>query len=282
MDPEILAGIIVFSTFALFYGFELLTGRIHASPRPRRDMWFTAVGIFSQTFIAGAVIGSVAGYLVSQLWPQQAGSLSSTPFWLAFPIIFVINEFMHYWLHRAAHEWRWLWKIHRTHHSAQDLNTGVLYRYNVFWVMVIPHTWMAAFSVYFGMGSAFMAAILVTYFVNVSTHTNYRWDLWLREKMPWSEPVWKVVERVLTLPDAHHAHHAYGREAHPNGNYAISIFLFDVIFGTAKIPNCKQTKYGLPISPRLHWAEELFWPAVKKSLLAKPKPFEVASELQSG
>ena len=80
MDPEILAGIIVFSTFAVFYGFEWLTGRLHASPRPKRDMLFTAVGIFSQTFIAGAVIGSLAGYLVSQLWPQQAGSHATSYF----------------------------------------------------------------------------------------------------------------------------------------------------------------------------------------------------------
>jgi sterol desaturase/sphingolipid hydroxylase (fatty acid hydroxylase superfamily) len=270
MDYEVLAGIIVFSTFVIFYGAELVGGRIQAAPRPLRDALFTLFGIFSQTMVAGALIGSVAGYLVMQAFPQYAGSYSTVSFWLAFPLLFVINEFMHYWLHRAAHEWRWLWKIHRTHHSAQDLNTGVLYRYNVFWVMVIPHTWTGAFAVYFGLGAPFIIAVLTTYFVNVSTHTSYRWDLYLRSKLPWTEPVWKVIEKIMTLPDTHHAHHAYGRGAHPNGNYAISIFLFDVIFGTAKNPNQRQKNFGLPISPRLHWAEELFWPVVKKPLLPKP------------
>ncbi len=258
MHPEVAAGIVVFGSFVVFYGIELVSRRVHSAPRPRRDIGFTLVGVLSQTLVGGALIGSIAGYIATKFWPQHADTLSSVSFWLAFPLIFVINEFIHYWLHRAAHEWRWLWKIHRTHHSAESLNTGVLYRYNVFWVMMIPHTWIGAFAIYFGLGWAFVAAVLLTYIVNVLTHTNFRWDLWLREKMPWSEPAWKVIERLITLPDTHHAHHAYGKEAHPNGNYAISIFLFDIIFGTAKISNCRQSKYGLPISPRLHWRKSCF------------------------
>lgn len=270
MDYEVLAGVIVFTTFVIFYSFELLGGKIQQSPRPLRDALFTLVGVFSQAILAGALVGSIVGYIITLLVPEHAGALSGVSFWLAFPLIFVSNEFMHYWLHRAAHEWRWLWKIHRTHHSAQHINTGTLYRYNIFWVMMLPHVWTGVAAVYFGLGAPFMAAVLSTYFVNALTHTSYRWDLWLREKLPWSEPLWKVVEQVVTLPDTHHAHHAYGPGAHPNGNYAISIFLLDNLFGTAKVPNTRQQQFGLPISPRLHWAEELFWPLVKKPLLPKP------------
>jgi sterol desaturase/sphingolipid hydroxylase (fatty acid hydroxylase superfamily) len=270
MNYQALAGWIVAISFLLVYISEFAGGRLQVSPRPKRDFAFTLVGILSHATISGALVGSVAGLLARQFWPEDAGALATTAFWLAYPVLFVSNEFMHYWLHRYAHEWRWLWKIHRTHHSAQHLNTGVLYRYNVFWVMMLPHTWTGAVAVYFGLGGPFLAAILTTFFVNLATHTSYRWDLYLRAKMPWSEPAWKVLERVVTLPDAHHAHHAYGREAHPNGNYAISIFLFDVLFGTARTPNCRQTQFGLPISPRLHWAEELLWPVVSKPLLPKP------------
>jgi sterol desaturase/sphingolipid hydroxylase (fatty acid hydroxylase superfamily) len=270
MEYQKLAGIIVASSFIVFYLLELIGGKIQSSPRPLRDFSFTLVGIFSQSFLSAAIVGSAMGYALIMLLPNKAGSLSTTPLWLAFPILFLINEFMHYWLHRKAHEWRWLWKIHRTHHSAQELNTGVLYRYNIFWVLIIPHTWTGTAAVYLGLGLPFIIAILTTYFINALTHTSYRWDLWLREKFPMAEPFWKIIEKIITLPDAHHAHHAYGKSAHPNGNYAISLFIFDTLFGTAKIPNSRQKKYGLPISPRLHWAEELFWPMIKKPLLAKP------------
>jgi sterol desaturase/sphingolipid hydroxylase (fatty acid hydroxylase superfamily) len=270
MEYEKLAGIIVAISFIVFYAFELIGGKIQSSTRPLRDIGFTLIGILSQSFFAAAVVGTAMGYILITLLPSNADSLSTTSVWLAFPILFFANELMHYWLHRKAHEWRWLWKIHRTHHSAQDLNTGVLYRYNIFWVLLLPHTWTGTAAVYLGLGLPFLAAVLTTYFINVLTHTSYRWDLWLRENFPMTEPLWKIIEQIITLPDAHHAHHAYGKSAHPNGNYAISLFIFDTLFGTAKIPNSRQKQYGLPISPRLHWAEELFWPVVKKPLLAKP------------
>tara|TARA_R100000900_G_scaffold47653_1_gene38398 strand:- start:86575 stop:87420 length:846 start_codon:yes stop_codon:yes gene_type:complete len=266
-------GLIVLFTFLALWLIELIGGRLRRSPRPRRDFGFMLFGMFSNLVLAGAAIGSLTGWLVIQLWPHGANSLAFVPFWLAFPVIFVAEEMAHYWLHRASHQARWLWKIHRTHHSAQDLNVAVVYRYNFFWVFLLPQTWMGAFAVYFGQSTAYFTAILITFFVNLATHSSFRWDLWLRERTPaFLQPTWWVIERIITLPDTHHAHHAYGRGAHPNGNYAVTLFLFDVIFGTAKIPNRRQEHYGLPISPRLHWAEELFWPLVRKPLLPKPGP----------
>jgi sterol desaturase/sphingolipid hydroxylase (fatty acid hydroxylase superfamily) len=270
MAIQELLGLAVLGIFFLAFAIELLSGRLRTSPRPGRDVMFTLSGLLSQGIISGAMIGSIAGYVAATLWGgDSVGSLSHIPFWLAFAVIFMGEEMLHYWIHRYAHEWRWLWKIHRTHHSAQQLNVGVVYRYNIFWVMMLPQSWVGAFAVYMGQGEAFAAAIMVTFITNILTHTNFRWDLWLRRKMPWSEPLWWVIERVITLPDTHHAHHAYGKGAAPNGNYAVTLFIYDIIFGTAHIPNRRQTHYGLPISTRLHWAEELFWPLVKKPLAEK-------------
>lgn len=269
MEPNSLSVLIIFSSFLFVYTLEFVTGRIPASPRPGRDALFTLVGLLSQGVLAGAVVGTLAGFTARHFLPGGAGALSGVSFLAAFLLIFFLQEFMHYWLHRYAHEWRWLWKVHRTHHSAQQLNAGVLYRYNVFWVLMLPQTWVGAFATYYGQHDAYVLAVMLTYFNNLLTHTNYRWDLWLREKTPWAAPLWRVIERTITLPDAHHAHHAYGKTAHPNGNYAVTLFLFDRMFGTAKIPNSRQDMYGLPISSRLHWAEELFWPVIRRPLLPK-------------
>ncbi len=264
-------GVIVLGSFLVLLLVEWFGGQLWRSPRPWRDLGFMLFGMFSNLLLAGAAIGAFTGWLVVQLWPDHAGSLAGVSFWIAFPVIFVTEEMAHYWLHRASHQSRWLWKIHRTHHSAQHLNVSVVYRYNFFWVFMLPQTWMGAFAVYFGQAPAYITAVLITFFVNLTTHSSYRWDLWLRERTPRPlRGLWWVIERVVTLPDTHHAHHAYGRESHPNGNYAVTIFLFDVLFGTAKIPHARQTRYGLPISPRLHWAEELLWPVVRKPLLPKP------------
>jgi sterol desaturase/sphingolipid hydroxylase (fatty acid hydroxylase superfamily) len=278
---EIILATVVFGSFIVMYLVEVLAGKMKNAARPKRDAIFTLFGMFGQSMVPGVIIGTLAGMAMLALFPAQSGSFAGSSLWLTAFILFAAMEFFHYVIHRYAHEWRWMWKLHRTHHSGMDMNVGLLYRYNIFWLFLLPQPWFGAFALYTGMYEAYAIAIFATYSVNVLTHTAFRWDLYLRAKAPWSEPLWWLIERVITLPDTHHAHHAYGKGAHPNGNYAVSLFIYDVIFGTAKIPNQRQSKFGLPISPRLHWAEEMFWPAIKKPLLPKPaksvKPVEASA-----
>lgn len=267
MPPETLVGVIVFGAFLVAALIELACGHFLQTRRPLRDALFVLAGIGAQTMLSGLVVGGAVGFLLVALLPDSAGGLSGLPFWPSFFVYWVLVEFLHYWLHRWSHENKWFWKLHRTHHTALDLNVGVVFRYNVFWTMVLPQAWLGVAAVYVGQAPAFAAATLTTYFVNLMTHTSFRWDLWLRERFPRTEPVWRIVEQVITLPDTHHAHHAYGASGHMNGNYAVTIFAFDTIFGTARIPNTRQKKFGLATARRFHWADELFWPVVRKPML---------------
>lgn len=270
LDPKEATGVVISVGFFVMYFIEMAAGRIFSTRRPLRDTFFTLAGMSAHVFLSGPIIGLAAGWVVLQIWPSESGALAHIGFWPAFAALFFADEFLHYWLHRYAHEWRWLWKIPRTHHTAMNMNVGVAFRYNIFWVLLLPQAWLSAFALYVGQGEALMAALLITFFVNVLTHASFRWDLALRRRFPWSEGFWFVLEHLVTLPDTHHAHHAYGKSAHPNGNYAVTVFLFDVLFGTAKFPRQEQATFGLPISSRLHWAEELFWPIVRKPLLPRP------------
>ena len=263
-EQQIMLAVVVL-IFGLGFTLEVLSGKLKGAGRPWRDGGFTLAGILSHGLLAGPIAAGLAGYWAVQLFPDHAGGLSGINFWLAFSVIFVSQEFAHYWLHRLTHEKEWLWKIHRTHHTAENLNMGVLYRYNIFWTMMLPQVWVGPFAIYLGLGMPYVLAVMVTFFVNAATHTAFRWDLWLREKMPWSEPFWRVLEKVVTLPDTHHAHHAWGPGSHLNGNYAVTLFIFDTLYGTAKIPNRRQKRFGLPKARSFHWSEELFWPIVRKS-----------------
>ena len=251
---------------------EFLAGRIQRSHRPRQDLLYNLAAFFTQPIMTGVIVATIGGFAMRSLVPGNANALDDVSPLLAFAIIFPLNEFCHYWVHRFAHEWRWLWKLHRTHHSGMDMNATLIYRYNLFWPLVVPQTWIGTVSLYLGLTEAFFAAALVTYLVNVGTHLSFRWDLALRERFPATEPFWRVLERIITLPDAHQAHHAWGAEqAHPNVNYAVTIFLYDIFFGTAKLPVKRQVKFGRPISPRLPWSEELLWPLARRPLLPKPE-----------
>ena len=263
---------VMVTVFALAMSAELIAGRIQGAKRTKRDLLFNLASFITQPIISGVLVATAGGALMLALFPDQANAFADVSPLLAFAIIFPLGELSHYWVHRLAHEWRWLWKLHRTHHSGMDMNVSLIYRYNLLWPMIVPQTWVGVVAIYLGHIEAFLAAALLTYLVNVFTHLSFRWDLALRERFPRSEPFWKVLERIITLPDAHQAHHAWGAEqAHPNGNYAVTLFIYDVIFGTAKLPVKRQEKFGLPISPRLHWGEELLWPFVRRPLLPKPE-----------
>lgn len=248
----------------LFFGMliaEIVGGHHRKTPHSLRDRLYALTGIVFQTLITPPFMSLAVGFLMVRLLPNGAGSLAHLSFWLIFPIWFVVEEFAHYWLHRWSHEWKWLWKLHRTHHSARDLNVGVIFRYNVFWTFILPQSWFGAVAVYLGLTDVLVASALTTFVVNLFTHTAYRWDLALR-KLPGMEPVFRVLEKIITLPDTHHAHHGLGRHAHMMGNYAVTIFLFDVLLGTARIPNARQEKFGL--AGKFDWKEELLWPVMRR------------------
>ena len=241
-EPEVFSGFFVVSTFLVAYVVEFLYGWIAGARRPLNDFLFMLSGMLFQAIIAGALIGAMVGSLAAYLWPAHSGSLAHITFWLAFPIILVAEGVAYYLVHRYAHEWRWLRKIHRTHHGAVDLNLSVLYRFNIFRVFLIPQIWYGAIAFYLGLGEAFVAAVLTTYTLNILSHASFRRDLWLREKMPFIEPAWQVFDKVITTPDVNHAYHASRKTTRPNGNYAVTQFIFDVFLDTARLSDSRHKK----------------------------------------
>jgi len=74
----------------------------------------------------------------------------------------------------------------------------------------------------------------------------------------------------VTVPDTHHAHHGLGRHANLRGNYAVTLFFLDMLYGTTKIPRARQERFGLP--GRFDGREELFWPVVRSQPASGPGP----------
>lgn len=274
-ETAAMVGPVIFALFGVGLLAEIVGGRVTWDRGTAKGLLFAVCGVAGHALLAAPVIGFSLGLAFQHVFPNSAESLVDVPFWLVFPPYFLAEELAHYWLHRWSHEKRWLWKLHRTHHSAERLNTLVLYRYDVFWTVLLPQSWFAAAAVHLGLYEVFAVSTLITFSVNALTHTAYRWDLALR-RLPGMEPVFRVLERWITLPDTHHAHHGLGRHAHVKGNYAVTVFAFDVWFGTARIPRARQERFGLP--GRFDWKEELFWPlfraapALQAEVGAPPEP----------
>lgn len=254
-----LAIAVPFLFLAVFF-VEALGGHHSISRKTFKELGFASTSALATDLIAPLLIGIVVGLAFNIISPASNGLLANSGFWQVFPFWFVAAEFAHYWLHRWAHEKRWLWKFHRTHHSAEEMNVTVIFRLNFFWAFMVPQVWFAAAAVHLGIPMVQLAASLISFTINLLTHTTYRWDMALR-RLPGMDRTMNVVEKIITLPDTHHAHHGLGREAHMTGNYAVTLFIFDVLLGTARFPHKRQTRFGLP--NRFDWREELFWPVYR-------------------
>jgi sterol desaturase/sphingolipid hydroxylase (fatty acid hydroxylase superfamily) len=78
-----------------------------------------------------------------------------------------------------------------------------------------------------------------------------------------------VVERVISTPATHAAHHGLNQSdgvTHYQGNYGNLLFVWDMIFGTAKITRKRPPAYGIEALAPIPWVRELVWPVKAKPL----------------
>src|SRR5205823_12438093 len=47
-------------------------------------------------------------------------------------ILMLVTDLIFYWVHRAQHQYKWLWAMHSFHHSDDDVNVTTAYRH--FWL----------------------------------------------------------------------------------------------------------------------------------------------------
>ena len=79
-------------------------------------------------------------------------------------------------------------------------------------------------------------------------------------------PLAWVIERTITTPSTHFAHHGLTSEdgvSHPNGNFGNLLFLWDILFGTAKITRQYPTRFGAWNRIKEPWYVQLFFPFIR-------------------
>jgi sterol desaturase/sphingolipid hydroxylase (fatty acid hydroxylase superfamily) len=108
-------------------------------------------------------------------------------------------------------------------------------------------------------------ALILKQLIVTGAHSEARWDAFLYKYKTLSPLAW-VIERFISTPATHFAHHGKSPEdgiSNPNGNYSNMFFLWDVIFGTARITRKYPEIYGIPDDPDDNWQSHLYYPFVK-------------------
>ncbi|NMM04071.1 sterol desaturase family protein [Paraburkholderia sp. RP-4-7] len=207
--------------------------------------------------------------LCAWLAPDLRGAWSGFPWWAMVGILLVGDDMLQYWWHRASHSGL-LWPLHRAHHSASYMSIRVTYRNNFLYYLMMPGLWVAGVLLYFGFGGVYYAYILVKLVVILSAHCAWAWDAPLYRTRALHPVMW-IVERVISTPATHRAHHAITNVdgiGHYKGNFGNLLFFWDVLFGTAHITRKYPAEVGLR-DDRLfgyeRWDHQMFYPLLQSS-----------------
>ena len=259
MQNIILAGIII--GFALI---EILS-RSHKTYTATKDdsklelfMFISLIGILQP------LIFFITGKLGGLWFPDMKGALAHWPAWLMFGLLLVGDDLTQYWWHRLSHT-PLLWPLHRAHHSAHYMSVRMTYRNNFFYYAMMPGLWISGAAIYLGFANVYLVYIVLKLTVIMGAHCALPWDRPLY-KIPALRPLMWVVERTISTPATHWAHHAMTNAdgiGHYKGNFGNLLFLWDLIFGSAHITRQYPAKVGLrddELFGKEKWPSEMFYP----------------------
>jgi sterol desaturase/sphingolipid hydroxylase (fatty acid hydroxylase superfamily) len=198
----------------------------------------------------------LAGYKDAFAW---------VPFWWGFAILAVADDLTQYWYHRMHHEVPWLWRFHRTHHSAPYMGMAMASRQNIIYTMFFSQTYLTTMLVYVGLGFPALFVRGIKSIITTLAHSSIKWDKPLYAHRLLHPLAW-VLERLISTPATHHAHHADTNDdgvGHYKGNFGNMFFLWDVIFGTGIITRQYPASYGIKSYQQEEWYAQLLWPLLK-------------------
>ena len=193
------------------------------------DTWCTS-GLLLGNVIAGfAIKGVILGFHFFLYQFRIIDLVTILPNWLLWILTFVLIDLVFYIYHRLSHRVRFLWAIHMSHHSSEEMNFAVSFRQAWFgpiskipFFMVLPILGLDPLMI--------AAAGVISTLWGVVGHTQIIGRL-------------GPIESVFNTPSHHRVHHGSNPE-YIDKNYGNLLIIWDRLFGTFQ-PEENQVNYGL-------------------------------------
>lgn len=220
----------------MVWGLELLFPWRRNQAVFRKDFWLDGFYMFFNFFLFSLVGYNAVSNIAVELFNSflnrfgveniVAIEIGSYPIWVQFLIMFVVADFIQWWVHVLLHRVSWLWQFHKVHHSVKEMGFAAHLRYH--WMETIVYKsvlYIPLTMIGFGIDDFFILHAF-TVLIGHLNHAN----------IPLT---YGPLRYVLNNPAMHIWHHAKKvPESHPYGiNFGISLSIWDYIFGTALIPH---------------------------------------------
>lgn len=211
--------IVVFATFVLL----ILLDVIKPHKRIKHKLLLSSFKtnayalIFNNIFLA--IVSASSLFLIAQEISGYGVLGSMALGWEKWILSFILFDFSIYLWHVANHQFEWLWRFHKIHHSDRSLNVTTGFRFHVV-DLSIELVYKSIVIVILGIDAytILVLELVKTIFV-MFHHCNIK------------VPKERLLSRIIIVPSLHRTHHSRIRSEH-DSNYGIVLSVWDFLFGT--------------------------------------------------
>jgi len=224
----------------------------------RRDVWHSrsAWMDYAVLFINPVLLVFVLEWIGKTLWSfipliaisirDLGGDLQSEggSIWLAIALtltLYLVNDFMRWWLHYLQHKIPVLWEFHKIHHSAEHLNFATAERFHPFDAVFFSIGVVSAAAIVNGVFLGLFGGQLTVYQIGGANVFFFASNLIggiLRHSPAWVS-FGPRVEKWLISPAMHQIHHSSDPK-HFDKNMGGGLAIWDRMGGTLYVPEGRE------------------------------------------
>ena len=216
----------------LFIVLERLWPRLPDQPLLRRGFLSDVFYIVFNSKYLGMLLGYVTVLWIGPLDRVFARAwLSEWPWPVQFATLLVTIDFLKWCIHNLLHRVPWLWEFHKVHHSIVEMDWIGDWRFHWAEIMVYNALLYAPSALLGVRGEVALAVGILDTLIGHFAHANLRWRIgWLKY--------------IFNSPEMHLWHHNHPACGPMNRNFALTLSVWDWLFGTAHLPVRDPARLG--------------------------------------
>ena len=195
----------------------------------RGDTLCTVGLLLGNIIVAFAIKGIVLAFHIYLYQFRVFDFVNEIPVWTLWIITFISIDLVFYVYHRMSHRIRFLWAIHLSHHSSEEMNFAVSFR----------QAWFGPISKI----PFFMILPLLGFDPTIIAVAGVISTLW--GIVGHTQVIGKLgpLEWIFNTPSHHRVHHGSNKQ-YIDKNYGNLLIIWDRMFGTFE-PEQEEVKFGL-------------------------------------
>ena len=210
--------------------FEILVSNFQNQNFYKRSDTLCTIGLLlGNIIVAFAIKGTVLAFHIYLYQFRAFDFVNQIPIWALWIITFISIDLVFYIYHRMSHRIRFLWAIHLSHHSSEEMNFAVSFRQAWFGPISKIPFFIVLPLLGFDPTIVAVAGVISTLW-GIVGHTQVIGKL-------------GPLEWIFNTPSHHRVHHGSNKQ-YIDKNYGNLLIIWDRMFGTFE-PEEEEVKFGL-------------------------------------